>query len=167
MTNEQFTIPGVGGIIESTLNGKPVILIQKRCKDTIEGTGVFEIPSGKIRAFENVFECLIREIKEETGLDVIKIEGAEESITIEAGEFKVISFVPFLCTQNIIGRYPIMEMAFICHAAGELSEETNESQDIQWIELETLRERLEKEPQSFFAMDIAIMKKYLDHKERT
>ncbi len=40
---------------------------------------MIEIPAGEIREFENIYDCLRREIHEETGLEVTYIEGEDEA----------------------------------------------------------------------------------------
>ena len=63
---ELFSKPGVGGIIEKNISGIDYILIQDRYKDDAKSeSGLIEIPAGKIREFENIFDCLRREIWEE------------------------------------------------------------------------------------------------------
>ena len=59
----------VGGVIT---NENDEVLILKRKADDFLG-GIDELPSGKLEAGESIFEGLIREIKEETNLDVDKI----------------------------------------------------------------------------------------------
>jgi len=125
---ELFAKPGVGGIIEKSIDGVDYILIQDRCKkDAVAEVGLLEIPAGKIREFENIFDCLRREILEETGLDVIYIEGEKETEMTEYNGYKVINYIPFSCSQNIQGEYPIMVQTFICKAKGDILSETNES----------------------------------------
>lgn len=90
---ERFSIPGVAGIIEKEMDGNDYILIQRRCKaDSSDIYGQIEIPAGKIREFENIFTCLRREIKEETGLEVLEIIGERESKVIEKESYKVINY---------------------------------------------------------------------------
>lgn len=60
----------VGGIVKNSEN-KYLILARKA--DDFMG-GIDEIPSGKLEANESLFEGIIREVKEETGLDVEYIE---------------------------------------------------------------------------------------------
>jgi 8-oxo-dGTP pyrophosphatase MutT (NUDIX family) len=63
---EQFAIPGVGGLITKEIDNVEHILLQTRCKPNAQNEdGLLEIPAGKIRAFENIFDTLKREIKEE------------------------------------------------------------------------------------------------------
>ena len=71
---EKFVIPSAGAIIERNIEGTKYILMQKRKKknEKIE-FGLWEIPAGKIREYENIYEALRREVKEETNLDIIDI----------------------------------------------------------------------------------------------
>ncbi|TCP66061.1 NUDIX domain-containing protein [Baia soyae] len=48
------------------------VLILRRLPDDFMG-GVYELPSGKVEADEPIDKALIREVKEETGLDVVSI----------------------------------------------------------------------------------------------
>ncbi len=80
---ESFAKPGVGGIIEKNINGIDYILVQDRCKEEATSEfGLLEIPAGEIREFENIFDCLRREIWEETGLKVTNVRGESEAINV-------------------------------------------------------------------------------------
>ncbi|HZK70528.1 MAG TPA: NUDIX domain-containing protein [Clostridia bacterium] len=126
--------------------------------------GLIEIPAGKIREYENIFDCLRREIKEETGLDVTEIEGELESSTCVANGYKVINYNPFNCSQNIDGYYPIMVQIFICRVNGELLKKTNETKNIRWISLDELSLLLDENESYFYPMHIITLKKYLELK---
>lgn len=159
---EQFSIPGAGGIIVKDINGEKNILMQTRIKPmTPCENGLLEIPAGKIRAFESIFDTLKREIKEETGLDVIKIFGAEQSTIYEGNSYKVINFMPFSCSQNITGNYPIMVFVFICEVEGELLPFSDESKNYKWSPISDIKKLLEDSPQSFYPMHIDTLKKYI------
>lgn len=58
---------GVGIIIESKDN----VLLMKRKGSVGEGTWSF--PGGKLERFESIEDCAIREVKEETNLDIFDI----------------------------------------------------------------------------------------------
>ena len=159
---EEFAKPGAGGIIEKSENGIDYILIQERFKENAESeNGLIEIPAGKVREFENIYECLKREIWEETGLLVYEIEGECDSITYEANGYKVLNYTPFTSAQNIKGHYPIMVQTFICKAKGELLSTTNETKNIRWVSLGELKELLEKNEKGFYPMHVIALKKYI------
>jgi len=158
---EQFSIPGAGGIIVSEIDNEEHILIQTRIKPNAQyEDGLLEIPAGKIRAFENIFDTLKREIKEETGLDVIEILGENQSTIYEGNSYKVINFMPFACSQNLIGNYPIMVFTFICRVQGELLELSDESKDFKWTPVSEILRLLLDSPEIFYPMHIDTLKKY-------
>lgn len=162
---ELFSKPGVGGIIEKNIDGIDCILVQDRCKDDAKTeVGLLEIPAGKIREFENIFDCLRREVWEETGLQVTYIEGENESIIFESNGYKVLNYTPFSSSQNIQGTYPIMVQIFICNAAGEILKNSNETKNIRWMPLIELKELLENDRNSFYPMHIITLDKYLSKK---
>ncbi|WP_027626509.1 NUDIX hydrolase [Clostridium lundense] len=162
---EVFSKPAAGGIIEKTINNIEYVLIQERFKDDAKAEeGLIEIPAGKIREFENIYECLKREIWEETGLEVIQIEGEKEASVFESNGYKVLNYTPFTCSQNIEGNYPIMVQTFICKVKGEVLEKTNETRNIRWISLIDLKELIEKNTHSFYPMHVETLKKYINSK---
>lgn len=57
---------------------------------------LWEFPGGKIEATETAEECIIREIKEELGIE-IKIVKQMKAVQWDYG-FKKIELIPFLCT---------------------------------------------------------------------
>ncbi|WP_055668683.1 NUDIX hydrolase [Desnuesiella massiliensis] len=162
---ELFSKPAVGGIIEKNIDGLDYILVQDRCKDDAKAeTGLLEIPAGKIREFENIFDCLRREIFEETGLQVTYIEGEDNAVVVESNGYKVLNYTPFSCSQNIQGIYPIMVQIFICNASGDLLQKTNEAKNIRWMPLIELKRLLESNKNSFYPMHVTTLEKYLNIK---
>ena len=160
---ELFAKPGAGGIIEKIINGETYILIQERFKDNAPlEAGLIEIPAGKVREFENIYDCLRREIKEETGLEVIEIRGENESKIFESNGYKVLSYEPFSSCQCIDGHYPIMVQVFICKVDGKTLIKSDEAQNIRWVRLEELRELLDKNEDKFYPMHVLTLRKYLE-----
>ncbi len=165
---EKFMMPGAGGIIEKSISGIKHILVQERYKhDAPLEKGLIEIPAGKIREFENIYDCLRREIKEETGLEVVEIEGETSSMVIESNGYKVLSYEPFASSQNIEGTYPIMVQTFICKVKGDLVTSTNETRFLRWVSLEELENILEYQCNSFYPMHVNALRKYLKLRKRT
>lgn len=159
---EQFSIPGAGAIIVNNQNGCEYILLQERYKnDAPNENGLLEIPAGKIRAFESIFDTLRREVKEETGLDIIEIEGENTASVYTANGYQVLNFEPFACSQNTKGTYPIMVFTFICRAEGTLLSHSNESKNYRWVEKSELRKLL-IEPNRIYPMHRDTLLTYIE-----
>lgn len=159
---ERFSIPCVAGIIEKKVNGTTMILLQERWKENaVKEEGLVEIPAGKIRENENIFDALRREIWEETGLEVNEIQGEEEAGAYASKGYKVLDYMPFACSQNIQGNYPILVLTFICTAKGELLEKTNETQNIRWTPVSEVEAMLESDSDAFYPMHVASLRKYI------
>ncbi len=60
----------VGGVV---CDGGDVLLLRRPGSDFMGG--IFELPSGKVEPGEDLDAALVREVKEETGLDVTEISG--------------------------------------------------------------------------------------------
>ncbi len=158
---EAFALPGAGAIIERVVEGQLHILMQSRDKvGAPNERGLLEIPAGKVRAFESIFDCLRREVKEETGLEVIEILGEGQSPAVEQHGYRALSFQPFSCTQNLAGSYPIMVMVFICRVHGDALSESDESKQIHWMPLAELSAKLEQHPEAFYPMHLTTLRKY-------
>ena len=159
---EKFAVPCVAAIIEKIVNNEKYILIQTRQKeDGAETNGMLEIPAGKIREYENIFEALRREVREETGLTITKILGEDKKISNLIKGNEVISYTPYCITQNLSGAYSIILNTFLCETEGELLTETNESQNIHWIKIEELKKILKNNPEKIFLFHINALQKYL------
>ena len=101
---EKFAIPAVGAIIVKRDAGEEIILVQNRRKNNGDRTdGLLEIPAGKVREYENIFEALRREVREETGLHLTKVRGEEDRQFLNIDGNKTIAFSPYCVTQNLSG----------------------------------------------------------------
>ena len=158
---EHFAIPAASVILRKHVDEKEFILIQERQKSGGgKENGMLEIPGGKIREYENIFSALRREVKEETGLDVTRIQGEDEVIETIINGNKTISFTPFCTTQNLSGAYSLIVNIFICEAKGDLLVETNETQNLRWVNIEELKNMVKNNADQFFLMDVTALKKY-------
>lgn len=159
---ETFAIPAVGAIIVKRVEDEEFILVQNRKKNNGDGMdGLLEIPSGKIREYENIFDALRREVREETGLNLTTIRGEEECIHLDVNGNETIMFSPYCVTQNISGAYSIILSTFLCEAEGNLLERTNETENIRWMKREELKEIVYNSPESIFLMHVNALKRYL------
>lgn len=159
---ETFAIPAVGAIIVKQVGNEEFILVQNRKKNGSDGTdGLLEIPAGKIREYESIFDALRREVREETGLHLTAVRGEEESVFLDVAGNKTIIFSPYCVTQNLSGAYSIILSTFLCEAEGKLLERTNETENIRWMKRDALKEIVDNSPESIFLMHVNALRKYL------
>ncbi|MCL2195722.1 MAG: NUDIX hydrolase [Oscillospiraceae bacterium] len=136
-------------IIERTFNGRKEVIIQWRNK---HGEGCYEFPSERIEAFESFYDALRREVKEETGLDLVHATGQANRTQAEGGDWLVENFKPFSVYQTLAGPVDSLGAHFICHATGELLTQGDDSTNIQWISLDELKALLAT-PKQFSGID--------------
>ena len=164
---ETFCIHGVAAIIERNINKVKHILIQERQKGHCSSeTGLIEIPCGKVKREESVFDCLRSKVLIETGLTITKVVGEKNYLPTELNEYHVLNYIPFFSTQNIEGNYPIIIETFICRTSGSVLSESNDAKNIRWITLESLAKLINDEPYLFYPMIVAPIKYYLRKKMR-
>ena len=159
LLGEPLYIPFVGAIIEREFKGKKQIVVQTRKKITDKKySGSIEIPGGKFRAFEDVYQTLRREVKEECGLEItfIKSEENRESFSNRDDESDIIK--PFCVTQMANG--PFVGIIFVCKAKGKLLKKTNETKDAQWMDSDLLRDIVINKPEKIYTAFLAPLKKY-------
>ena len=95
-------IPVVWAIIERINWENKEILIQTRWKPWIsEYSGMYEFAIWWTEKYENIYDGLKREVKEETGLDIVKIKWENETILNWYHNDSVLTFSPFCCTQQL------------------------------------------------------------------
>ena len=159
---EIFAIPAVGAIIVKRVGDGEFILVQTRKKNNGDGMdGLLEIPAGKIREYENIFEALRREVWEETGLHITTIQGEDVSKFLDVTGNKTIMFSPYCVTQNLSGAYSLILSTFLCEAEGELLKQTNETENIRWMRRDELKQIVDNSPESIFLMHVHALSKYL------
>jgi len=74
----------------------------------------------------------------------------------------VIGFQPFYTSQNVAGKYPIMVSAFFCKVQGKKVIRSNESENIHWVSMTDLKEKLRDTPDKFYPMHISLLRLYVD-----
>ncbi|WP_454190196.1 NUDIX domain-containing protein [Paenibacillus sp. Marseille-Q7038] len=139
------------------------LVIQTRNKP---GEEALELPGGRIELFESVHKALIREVQEETGLTITRIEGASKRVdTIGINpDFEVECVEPFCVYQTLNGPIDSIGMYFICKAEGKLLEQGDEAKGAAWKTLQSLRTMIDQNPLQFSNVDRAGLKYYLKHR---
>ncbi|WP_211746667.1 NUDIX domain-containing protein [Paenibacillus sp. Marseille-Q4541] len=139
------------------------LVIQTRNKP---GEESLELPGGRIEQYESVHKALIREVEEETGLLVNRIEGASKRIDTSGinPDFEVECIEPFCVYQTLKGPIDSIGMYFICKAEGKLLEQGDETTGAVWKTVQSLRAMMEQDPLQFSDVDRAGLKYYLKHR---
>lgn len=169
-TSHEINIPVVSAIIERVRNGATEILVQTRWKPDRDPlySGTIEIPAGWVDRYENVYDALKREIKEETGLTVTAIKPdiktKTHTTTKKDGAF---AFVPFCCQQQIIGGQPWIGFVFLCEVADtEPVPQESEVKDIRWISKDELKKLFTETPENFFTLQLPVIDYYLNYAQQ-
>lgn len=163
---EKINIPVVSAIIERVHDGETEILIQTRWKPgrDSEYSGTLEIPAGWIEEYENVYDALKREVKEETGLDIINIKPDTKTKTHSPNQDSSFAFVPFCCQQQLKGGKPWIGFVFVCEVANtEPVAQAEEVKDIRWIKKTELREIVNNNPEKIFTLQLGVLDYYLNY----
>lgn len=169
--NEQISRPIVSAILEKEENGQTFIFLQTRFKPKTSPTyaGLFEIPAGGIDGYENVYSALKREVKEETGLEVINIlNDYHGEIQENRPGDKSHVFKPFICQQVLEtnGGLPWIGFVFIAQVLGQIKMQNDEAKDPQWISLKNLEKLLKENPEKFFPLQYPALIHYVSQKKK-
>ncbi len=166
MTTSPF--PVVSAIlIRDGLNGKEIFL-QKRWKPkkSQEYLGVLEIPAGAVEAFENVYDAIAREVKEETNLTITKfISGVGDKVIYHPNGDECFVFQPFICQQMLKTKFglPWVGFVFLCEVTGDIHMQSEEARDPKWININELKNELDSIPEAFFSLQLPVLKYLINY----
>lgn len=121
MKNVRFHITVKGIVI---LDNK--ILLLKRVKPSTDGLGFWELPGGGLEYGETPNQALIRELKEETGLDIVVIK-------------------PAYTFTKIRKDYQTVGIGFLCIPKNDHVRLSDEHTDYCFVTIEKAKELLDKE----------------------
>lgn len=168
MGNEQQSKIIVSAILLKKQDNVFEVFLQTRWKPKISPTysGMIEIPAGVIDAYENVYDALKREIKEETNLDIVKIIGDYQGNILEPRKNdKAFVFKPFICQQVLKTNngLPWIGFVFLCKVEGEARINKNEAKDPKWVSIEELKKIIKKDAKSIFPLQLPVLKYFVEN----
>lgn len=138
MGGEALVVPNVAGLVRRA-DGS--ILLQRRDKPGEDVRGRFEIPVGKWRAGETAFGAVVREVREETGLDVTVVGPPGRRGEAHPGRpFEEVQ--PLATVVGVGGAYPALVLVFACEGAGTPRPLAGETADPAWYRPEEVAELL-------------------------
>ena len=117
MVEREFPISplvGVGGVV---VHENRVLLVQ-RGREPLKGQ--WSIPGGLIDVGESLREAVIREVKEETGLDVEPVE--------------LIELLDRIYREGERVRYHYVIADYLCRVTGGLLGAASDADDVRWVE---------------------------------
>ena len=157
MGEESLVVPVVAALVFPD-EGRHRLLLQKRDKpDAVRGR--WEIPMGRWRAGETPVEAVTREVEEETGLRVVRVEApAREHLAAPGRPF--LALRPLAVTVGVGGAYPALHLAFACIAEGEPRPLPGETADPAWVPVALVAEMLGRAEQ-FTGPALAILRTWL------
>ncbi|TVY09230.1 NUDIX hydrolase [Paenibacillus cremeus] len=151
-------------IIERNHNGVLEILVQTRNKPGEPPKT--ELPGGRIEPYESLVAALVREVKEETGLNVVEMEGEDtriDTLGIDSS-FEVECIRPFGAYQTLKGPFDSVGVYFRCKAEGELLKSGDDTKNPRWVSVVELL--MQDDPLQFSNVDRAGILFYLKSLKR-
>ena len=146
-------------IIERETDTGTEIVIQTR-STAHRGIKALELPGGRIEAYESWLDALTREVREETGLAVVTIRGAETRIEANRSDARIECLQPFAIFQTLKGPIDAMGVYFRCTADGTLLKAGDNTENIRWVSVKELAKWVQDNPDQF-SLDLAGIIYYL------
>lgn len=157
MGEESLVVPVVAALVFPDEHRRSIVLQRRDKRDAVRGR--WEIPMGRWRAGETPDQALRREVEEETGLRVLRVESPETRHEASEGR-PFLALQPLTVTVGVEGAYPALHLCFACVAEGELRAMPGETTEPRWVGLDEVSAML-GDPASFTGPAFAILRTWL------
>lgn len=121
-----------------------------------------ETPGGCLEPYEGILAALRREIREETGLELVQILDDPARAVDEGPDGATECLRPYFVYQSLRGPVDSLGFYFRCRAEGALLERGHKSKDLHWMDVRELRRLLNGSPEQFNWVDRAALKYHLN-----
>ncbi len=143
-----------GLVVRKSESGKQLMIqLRKRVGEP----EVYELPGGRINEYEKMVDGLRREIMEETGLKVKRIQGEQDSVITTGSGFSMECIKPYASYQTIEGPVDSFGVYFLCEAEGEPQREGDDSGDVHWEGLDEVRKLIDEKRFSEIDLPVVLM----------
>jgi 8-oxo-dGTP diphosphatase len=144
MSGEGIVVPNVNAVVLNET--RDAILLQRRDKVGEPVRGKLEIPGGRWRAGEPPEVAVRREVREETGVDIVELVSAAGRVDIS--EHRACGYVhPLAVVNGLEGTYPSLHVVFECIGAGEPVAQPGETADPRWWPIDEVAALLRDDPE--------------------
>lgn len=160
----------ISAILMRRRNDTMEIFLQTRWKPSVSPmySGMLEIPAGAIDSYENVYDALRREVKEECGLEIVKIVDDYQSQIVEPrAHDRSFVFKPFICQEALETNngLPWIGFVFLCEVEGEIKVDVSEVKDPRWVSITGLKEIVETNKEQIFPLQLPVLKYFIEYAE--
>lgn len=165
----KLAVPFTGAIVERDgPDGEKEVLLQTRWQPAGDPvySGTLEFPVGKLDVpYENVFDTVAREVREETGLTLKSIRGEDKTQVYDGKkDDAAIGFRPFCCTQQLKSGRPWIGFIFVVTVGpGKPHAQLSESRDVKWVKLTKVRQIFETSPEKLFTLELPAWEYYFNN----
>jgi 8-oxo-dGTP pyrophosphatase MutT (NUDIX family) len=159
MAGEALVVPNVAAVVLSTDGDK--MLLQRRDKIGEPVRGKLEIPGGRWGAGEAPQDAVAREVREETGIELVEPVAGVSRVEIDTNRACGAAH-PVAVVNGLDGVYPSLHVVFECVGAGEPRPQPGETADPRWWPLDEVHTLLAGDPDQFVDQTRAMLTVYFE-----